>query len=92
MLIDSVSQHQTEKKQLFVSTIDLNNPYNQLQLHKDTAKHCNFYMIFRKPTVICRFKTSFYGLTDMPENSGFPESHKFYVYRSQKYIVSLKTL
>ena len=49
MLIDSVSQHQTEKQknqQLFVPTIDLNYPYNQLQLHKDTAKHCKFYIIF----------------------------------------------
>ena len=49
MLIDSVSQHQTEKKQLFVSTIDLNNPYNQLQLHKDNY---NFLLSWKQLRVI----------------------------------------
>ena len=44
-LIDSTSQHLTNPQngqQAYFSTIDLKYAYSQLQLHKDTAKHCNF--------------------------------------------------
>ena len=44
MLINSISQQFTNTKkrqQAYFSTIDLKYAYSQLQLHKDTAKHCN---------------------------------------------------
>ena len=68
-IIDSISQHfkNTQNGQLvFFSTINLKYAYSQLQLHKDTAKHCNFNIISGESTGTNRFKTGFYGLTDMP--------------------------
>ena len=35
-------------------------------MHHDTAKHCNFNIICGESTGTYRFKTGFYGLTDMP--------------------------
>ena len=69
MLIDSISQHQTETlngQQASFSTIGLKYEYIQLQLPKDTAKHCIFKLICGESTGTCRFKTGFYGLADMP--------------------------
>ena len=40
--------------------------YSQLKLHCDTARHCNFNIISGDVTGTYRFKTGFYGLTDMP--------------------------
>ena len=69
MLIDSISQHLTETQdgqQAYFTTLDLKYAYSQLKLHQDTAKHCNFNIICDESTGTYRFKTSFYGLTDMP--------------------------
>ena len=69
MLIDTISQHFANTQngqQAHFSTLDLKNAYIQLQLHKDTAKHCNFNIICGESTCTYRFKTGFYGLTDMP--------------------------
>ena len=68
-LMDSISQIITEYKaeqadKIYFSTIDLKYKYSQLNLHPDTAKHCNFNIGDMKGTY--RFKTGFYGLTDMP--------------------------
>ena len=46
-LIDSISQiirdYKTEETdKILFSTIDLKYVYSQLNLHLDTAKHCNF--------------------------------------------------
>ena len=67
-LIDSISQHLTTtqiSQQAYFSKIDLKYAYSQLQLHKDTAKRCNFNTICGEYTSTYRFKTGFYGLTDM---------------------------
>ena len=40
--------------------------YSQLKLHSDTARHCNFNVVSGDMTGTYRFKTGFYGLTDMP--------------------------
>ena len=69
MLNDSISQHlkntQNAQKAYF-STIDLTYAYIQLQLHKNTAKHCNFNIICEQSTGTYRFKNGFYSLTDRP--------------------------
>ena len=69
ILLDTISQHLTNSQngqQAYFSTLDLKYAYSQLQLHKDTAKHCNFNIICGECTGTYRFKTGFYGLTDMP--------------------------
>ena len=74
-LIDSISQHINDSNpgdNVFFSTIDLKYAYSQLNLHPDTSRHCNFdvvtlvNIICGKSTGTYRFKTVFYGLTDMP--------------------------
>ena len=69
MLIDTISQHLTDTQngqQAYFTTLDLNYAYSQLKLHQDTAKHCYFNIICGESTGTYRFKTGFYGLTDMP--------------------------
>ena len=71
-LIDSISQHINDSNQddnVYFSTIDLIYAYSQLKLHPDTSRHCNFNIICGELTGTSRFKTGFYGLTDMPEGS-----------------------
>ena len=68
MLIDSISQHLTNTKKsqhAYFSTIDLKYAYSQLQMHKDTAKHCNFNIICGESSGRYRLKTGLYGLIDM---------------------------
>ena len=69
MLIDTISQHHTNTQNgqhAYFTTLDLKYAYSQLKLHHDTAKHCNFNIICGESTGTYRFKTGFYGLTDMP--------------------------
>ena len=69
MLIESISQNLTNTKQgqpAHFSNMDLNYGYSQLQLQKDTAKHCNLKMFCGETTSTHRFKAGFYGLTDIP--------------------------
>ena len=59
MLIDSISQHLTNTQNdqhAYFLTIDLEFAYSQLQLHRDTAKYCNFNIIFGESTGTCRYK------------------------------------
>ena len=69
LLIDIISQHLTDTQngqQAYFTTLDLKYAYSLLKLHHDTAKHCNFNIICGEPTGTYRFKTGFYGLTDIP--------------------------
>ena len=69
MLIDTISQHLTNTQngqQAYFTLLDLKYAYSQLKLHHDTAKHGNFKIISGESTGTYRFKTGFYGLTDMP--------------------------
>ena len=69
MLIDSISRHLTNTQncqQAYFPTKDLKYAYSRLQLLIDTAKHSNFNILCGKSTGTYRFKTGFYGLTDMP--------------------------
>ena len=70
-LIDSISQRITDYKtepadKIYFPTIDLIFAYSQLILHPDTAKHCSFNILSGDTTGTYRFKTCFYGLTEMP--------------------------
>ena len=70
-LMNSISQIITNYKtepaeQIYFSTIDLKYAYSQLNLNPETAKHCNFNIESGDMTGTYRFKTGFYGLTDMP--------------------------
>ena len=69
--MDSISQIITDYKteqadKIYFSTIDLKYAYSQLNLHPETAKHCNFNIVSDDMTGTNRFKTGFFGLTDMP--------------------------
>ena len=71
IFIGSISQIITDYKtepvdKIYFSSIDLKCAYRQLNLHLDTAKHCNFDIVSGDMTGTYRFKTGFYGLTDMP--------------------------
>ena len=70
LIIDTISQHLTNTQngqQAYFTLLHLKYAYSQLKLHHDTAKHCNFNIICGEHTGTYRFKTGFYGLTDMPE-------------------------
>ena len=69
-LIDSISQIITDYKtepadKIYFSNIDLKYAYSQLNLHPDTAKHCNFNIVSGDMTATYQFKTGFYELDDM---------------------------
>ena len=48
------------------TTLDLQYAYSHLNLHSDTARHCNFNLVSGDMTGTNRFKTGFYGPADMP--------------------------
>ena len=67
-LIQTISQTLSRAPQetAYFTTLDLQYAYSQLKLHSDTARHCNFNIVSGDMTGTYRFKTGFYGLTDMP--------------------------
>ena len=46
--------------------MDLKYEYSELNLHPETARHCNFNIISGEGTGTYRFITGFYGLIAMP--------------------------
>ena len=68
-LMDSAGQiisNQKPGEQVWFTSLDLNYAYSQIPLSEKTSKHCNFSIVGGKATGTYRFKTGFYGLTDMP--------------------------
>ena len=67
-LIQTISQTLSTAPQetAYFTILDLQYAYSQLKLHSDTARHCNFNIVSGDMTGTHRFKTGFYGLTDMP--------------------------
>ena len=67
-LIQTISQtlSSAPQKTPYFTTSDLQYAYSQLNLDNDTAHHCNFNIFSGDMTGTYRFKTGFYGLTDMP--------------------------
>ena len=66
--IQSISQTLSTALQetAYFTALELQYAYSQLKLHSDTARHCNFNLVSGDMTGTYRFKTGFYGLTDMP--------------------------
>ena len=69
--MDSIRQLITAYKtkppdKIYFSTIDLKYAYSQQNFHPETVKHCNFNIVSSDMTGTYRFKTGFYGLTEMP--------------------------
>ena len=85
-LIQTISQtlstapHETA----FFTTLGLQYAYSQLNLHNDTALHCNFNIVSGDMTGTYCFKTGFYGLTDMPAE--FQKAKVDKIVPSQKWI------
>ena len=68
LLIQTISQTRSTAPQetAYFTTLDLQNAYSQLNLHSDTARHCNFNLVSGDMTGTYPFKTGCYSLTDMP--------------------------
>ena len=66
-LIQMISQTLSTAPQetAYFTTLDLQYAYSQLNLQSDTARHCNFNIVSGDMTGTYRFKTGFYGFTDM---------------------------
>ena len=66
-LIQTISQTLSTAPQetAYFTSLDLQYSYSQLNLHSDTARHCNFNLVSGDMTGTYRFKTGFHGLTDM---------------------------
>ena len=68
-LTDSISQNISDPKKdgkVWFTNLDLKYAYSQLPLDPSTGRHCNFSLVGGEATGTYRFKTGFYGLTDMP--------------------------
>ena len=67
-LIQNISQTLSNAPQEMACfrTLDLRYACSQLNLHTNTARHCNFIFVRGDMTGTYRFKTSCYGLKDMP--------------------------
>ena len=67
-LIQTISQTMSTAPQetAYFTTLDLYYAYSKLNLHSDTPRHCNVNLVSGDMTGTYRFKTGFYGLTDMP--------------------------
>ena len=67
-LIQAISQTLSTAplEKAYFTTLDLQYAHSQLNLHSDTARHCNFNLVSGDMTGTYCFKTGFYGLTDMP--------------------------
>ena len=59
--LSSNAMHETA----YISNIDLQYTSGQLNIHRDAVRHCNFNLISGDMTALYRFRTVFYGLTDM---------------------------
>ena len=55
-----------ERDENWCSSLVMTYAYEQVPLHPETAKQCNFYSIGGEATGTYRFVTDFYGLTFMP--------------------------
>ena len=68
-LLHSAAQIITAKTEgtVWLTSLDLKYAFSQLPLDESVSKHCNFSIACREFTGTYRFKTGFYGLTDMPK-------------------------
>ena len=64
--VSNVISSAKDRNDIWFTKLDLNYAFSQLPLSERTSKHCNFNLLGVKATGTYRFKTGFYGLTDMP--------------------------
>ena len=67
-LLDSATQIITSKSEgtVWFTSLDLKYVFSQLPLDESVSKHCSFSIVRGEFNGLYRFKTRFYGLTDMP--------------------------
>ena len=67
--LDSAAQIITAKTEgtVLFTSLDLKYAFSQLPLDESVSKHCKFSIVCGEFTGTYRFKTGFYGLTDMPK-------------------------
>ena len=67
-LIDSAAQIITKdvSGKVWFTSLELKYAFSRLPLASVTSSHCNFNTLCGDATGTYRFKTGFYGLTDMP--------------------------
>ena len=67
-MIESAAQIVTRDTpgKVWFTSLDLKYAFSQLALSDLTSSHCNFSILCGAATGSYRFKTGFYGLTDMP--------------------------
>ena len=61
-----ISEHKQKDGMFYFSTTELKYAHNQIPLHIDRQKHCNFKLLGGSATGTNRFINGFYGLTEMP--------------------------
>ena len=68
-LLDSAAQIITSDKlgDVWFTSLDLKYAFSQIPLSNEVSRHCNFNIVCGEQTGTYRFKTGFYGLTDMPK-------------------------
>ena len=68
-LLDSAAQIITSDTlgDVWFTFLDLKYAFSQIPLSDEVSRHCNFNIVCGEQTGPYRFKTGFYGLTDMPE-------------------------
>ena len=68
-LLDSAAQIIISDKigDVWFTSLDLKYAFSQIPLSDEVSLHCNFNIVCGEQTGTYRFKTGFYGLTDMPK-------------------------
>ena len=68
-LLDSAAQIITSDKvgDVWFTSLDLKYAFSQIPLSVEVSRQCNFNIVSGEQTGTYRFKTCFYGLTDMPK-------------------------
>ena len=68
-LLDSAAQIITSDTSgdVWFTSLDLKYAFSQIPLSEEVSRHCNFNIVCGEQTGTYRFKTGFYGLTDMPK-------------------------
>ena len=68
-LLDSAAQIITSdiSGDVWFTSLDLKYAFSQIPLSEEVSRHCNFNIVCGEQTGTYRFKTGFYGLTDMPK-------------------------
>ena len=68
-LLDSAAQIITSDKigDVWLTSLDLKYAFSQIPLSDEVSRRCNFIIVCGEQTGTYRFKTGFYGLTDMPK-------------------------